>query len=272
MYPLGLTTTVTMCTRDMPSGKEECQMPLGILDWQLQGTGPGDRQSAWLPLSHLAFQVTWPKSSGQQTQQACNTHCRHSPDSIPGGLPSTSWGPCLFHRFTYLVKPDANKQADTFGGESAWGTKGGRKSRFTPTWPQNSPVNKRRRKRKNERVLPWLPIFTWWLQFCFQTTQKHNQWIWYLQKPTRETIFSRQVETIQMQFQSSSLAHFSLAPNSMLFRTTVTLPFWKGSQVLLSREPSNRKKCAAEDSRVWRLCQRMHFLSKSQSHFAVQIW
>lgn len=58
VYPLGLTSTVTTCTHDMPSGKEECEMPLGILDWQLQGTGPGDRQSAWLPLSHLAFQVT----------------------------------------------------------------------------------------------------------------------------------------------------------------------------------------------------------------------
>lgn len=53
------------------------------------------------------------------------------------------------------------------GGESARGTKGGRKSRFTPTWPQNSSTNNRR-KGKNERVCPWLPIFTWWLQFAFK--------------------------------------------------------------------------------------------------------
>lgn len=58
MYPLDLTSTVTMCTHDMPSGKEECQTSLNISDWQLQGIGPGDRQTAWLPLSHLAFQVT----------------------------------------------------------------------------------------------------------------------------------------------------------------------------------------------------------------------
>lgn len=132
MYPLGLTSTVTTCTHDTPFGKEECQTSLSISDWQLQGIGSGDRQTAWLPLSHLGFQVTWPKSSGQQTQQTCNMHCCHSQNSVPGGLPSTSWGPCPFRLFTYLVKPDANKQVDTFRGRISTRDKGREKKQVHP--------------------------------------------------------------------------------------------------------------------------------------------